>query len=377
MMNNLPARRQSANVSPAESPPDPPADAPKDRRSKPSPAFGGESGSQKLKRVLPWVLLVMGVAVLVNWNASRMRAQTAGLGGAKMQTMTAVAQQGGSQCVSAIKSDTPTAQCQGFCNAKFKKFHCAWCKCRACDFCPKGGEAIEEAAKAAPPPFSPPPSPAMPPLASTEPSISSTDTSLAANSSVSVAVPPSSDSSNASSTVEAGTAAADIIMPATTNNGEVTANVTAVGVEVGAVDAPQPNLTTMDVQAVAAPPVDPNVTAVSAPTAGTAQDKVSQVDQKGSTEGQALPSAEEAEAKEDDDEDDDEDDEDDEDDGASDGAADAESEAEAPKDAQAVSPEEQAEAEPVEAASPDATSPQETSSQEKQEELVGADAEPQ
>lgn len=78
---------------------------------------------------------------------------------------TAVALQGASQCVSTFKTDTPNAQCQAFCSVKFKKFHCAWCKCRACDFCPKGGAAIEEAARDAPPPFSPPPPAAASPAA--------------------------------------------------------------------------------------------------------------------------------------------------------------------------------------------------------------------
>jgi len=110
-----------------------------------------------------------------------MRVVSSGLGGSRTQeyisrggaarfamgggVVTAAAQQGASQCVSAHKSDTPTAQCQAFCSEKFRKFHCGWCKCRLCDFCPKGGEAIEEAAKDEPPPSPLAPPPSSPPLA--------------------------------------------------------------------------------------------------------------------------------------------------------------------------------------------------------------------
>lgn len=162
--------------------------------------------------------MVIGAVMLVNWNASRMRMQTTGFASAKAQdniaskgfaqfasggsVTTAAAQQGASQCVSTYKTDTPNAQCQAFCNVKFKKFHCMWCKCRACDFCPKGGEAIEEAAKAAPPPFSPPPSPMVPPpanavLAPTDGSDSGTDAAPGVSS-----APAFGDKPNASSEVE-------------------------------------------------------------------------------------------------------------------------------------------------------------------------------
>ena len=71
--------------------------------------------------------------------------------------VTAAAMQGSNQCVSTYKvpPDTATAMCQAFCNVKFKKFHCMWCKCRACEFCAKGVEAIQEAARDAPPPSPP------------------------------------------------------------------------------------------------------------------------------------------------------------------------------------------------------------------------------
>ena len=118
--------------------------------------------------------MIIAVVLLINSNSSRgtMRASTS-LGSARTQgavssmgysnlaaggrLTTAAAQQGSSQCVSTYKvpPDTPTAQCQAFCKVNFKKFHCMWCKCRACEFCPKGAEAIEEAAKDSSPP--PPP----------------------------------------------------------------------------------------------------------------------------------------------------------------------------------------------------------------------------
>jgi hypothetical protein len=50
------------------------------------------------------------------------------VGGGKV--ITSLATQGDSVCVSPHKTDVATAQCQSFCNAKFKKFHCNWCKCR-------------------------------------------------------------------------------------------------------------------------------------------------------------------------------------------------------------------------------------------------------
>lgn len=162
------------------------------------------------------LLVVIGIALLISWNSSRLQVASTGLGGAKTRNniakggyarfasggsvTTAAALQGANQCVSKFKTDTANAQCQPFCSDKFKKFHCAWCKCvalncleigpraclmirciltylsayccerrcRACDFCPKGGEAIEEAAKDAPPPFSPPPPAAASPSTTTD-----------------------------------------------------------------------------------------------------------------------------------------------------------------------------------------------------------------
>ena len=128
---------------------------------------------------------VVALLLLINWNASRLNVASIGIGGGARTknaiatrgfstlpsggtVSTATAQQGALQCVSTYKTDTPTAQCQTFCAVKFKRTHCTWCKCRACDWCPKGGDAIEEAAKDMPPPASPPspPPPSSPAAAS-------------------------------------------------------------------------------------------------------------------------------------------------------------------------------------------------------------------
>lgn len=141
------------------------------------PQFGADSAQNRKRNLcnVLWVSVIIAVVLLINWNTSRINVSATGLGSSKAQSAiskggvtvlpdggtvrTAAAEQGDNQCVSTYKTDTPTAQCQPFCNVKFKKFHCMWCKCRACDFCPKGGEAIEEAAKDAPPPMNPPPPP--------------------------------------------------------------------------------------------------------------------------------------------------------------------------------------------------------------------------
>lgn len=167
--------------------------------------------------------MIIGAALLINWNSSRMRMMSTGLGGSKTQdniakggyarfasggsVTTATAQQGANQCVSIHQSDTPTAQCQTFCNDKFKKFHCVWCKCRACSFCPKGGEAIDEAAKEAPPPSSPPP-PASPPAAT------SLDGGVDSDVLASVILEGAAANSSSSSDMATNNAAAT---PATTN----------------------------------------------------------------------------------------------------------------------------------------------------------------
>ena len=63
------------------------------------------------------VLLVIVVYLFINFNSSRMRMNS------PAKTVAAATLQGADQCVSTYKSDTTTAQCQPFCNAKHKKFH--------------------------------------------------------------------------------------------------------------------------------------------------------------------------------------------------------------------------------------------------------------
>ena len=107
---------------------------------------GAAGGRKPVKQIIIWTGIICVIALLINWNVSRLQTTAkSGRGGGSVQS--AVSVQGDSQCISPHKGDTPTAVCQAFCNEKFLKFHCNWCKCRACSFCPKGGEAIEEAAK--------------------------------------------------------------------------------------------------------------------------------------------------------------------------------------------------------------------------------------
>ena len=145
-----------------------------------TPADAAAFASQRLRRNVGMAFCFIAILLLINWNAKNLSTPSTGLGigNSKAQASisrkgfvrlpsgatvrTASADQGDNQCISKFSTDTKTAQCQAFCNVKFRKFHCVWCKCRACTFCPKGGEAIEEAAKDAPPPF-PPPSPFPPP----------------------------------------------------------------------------------------------------------------------------------------------------------------------------------------------------------------------
>lgn len=172
MLGSLPQSRRSTVVSP-EAYTSPSAAAPTAPRSKPRPSAAyspqNDAGSGKFKRSIPWcakpalqstclsrqphdaaavssyrILVIITVALLINWNSSRTRIVSSGLGGAKTRdniarggyarfaggggVITAAAQQGASQCVSAQKGDTPTAQCQPFCSEQFKKFHCVWCK---------------------------------------------------------------------------------------------------------------------------------------------------------------------------------------------------------------------------------------------------------
>ena len=170
-----PVPRRSSLESP------PPREASRTARPSQTPMEASIASTQRLKRNGAMVGFVVSIILLINWNASRLNSPSTGLGlgSARVQgaisnngyvrlpsgatVRTASAEQGDNQCISKFKTDSPTAQCQTFCSTKFKKFHCTWCKCRACTFCPKGGEAIEEAAKDAPPPAPPPPSPPPPP----------------------------------------------------------------------------------------------------------------------------------------------------------------------------------------------------------------------
>ena len=125
------------------------ADADDSKRSRVKEAAGGRAasgGRKPVKQIIVWTGIICVIALLINWNVSRLQTTAkSGRGGGSVQS--SVSAQGDSQCISPHKGDTPTAVCQAFCNEKFLKFHCNWCKCRACSFCPKGGEAIEEAAK--------------------------------------------------------------------------------------------------------------------------------------------------------------------------------------------------------------------------------------
>ena len=123
------------------------ADDSKRSRVKEPPRLPSPTGGRKpVKQIIIWTGIICVIALLINWNVSRLQTTVkSGRGGGSVQS--SVSAQGDSQCISAFNGDTPTAVCQAFCNEKFMKFHCKWCKCRACSFCPKGGEAIEEAAK--------------------------------------------------------------------------------------------------------------------------------------------------------------------------------------------------------------------------------------
>ena len=85
-----------------------------------------------------------------------MRAQTSPSSTADVATDPAA------RCVSQFAADTATAQCQGFCAAKFRIHHCQRCKCRACAFCDASNTTE---IRDLPPPLSMPP-PAPPPPSS-------------------------------------------------------------------------------------------------------------------------------------------------------------------------------------------------------------------
>jgi hypothetical protein len=156
------------------------APTPSSRASLLSTVAAAETQQQRRSRNLLWAGAVAALVLFINWNTSHLDVSTSGITNSRTQqaisargfsvlpqggsVRTATAEQGNNQCISTYKTDAATAQCQAFCSTKFKKFHCMWCKCRACAFCPKGGEAIEEASKDAPPPETPPPeAPQSPP----------------------------------------------------------------------------------------------------------------------------------------------------------------------------------------------------------------------
>ncbi|KAL1495837.1 hypothetical protein AB1Y20_016697 [Prymnesium parvum] len=51
----------------------------------------------------------------------------------------------GAECASSFKGDSRSADCLGFCQAKYARSHCGRCKCKACDFCPRREAAKMEA----------------------------------------------------------------------------------------------------------------------------------------------------------------------------------------------------------------------------------------
>ena len=109
------------------------------------------------------VCALCALCAFAYWNSvSRLarspavRAQTSASATAEVADLTA-------RCSSQFAADTATAQCQGFCAAKFRIHHCQRCKCRACAFCdPSNTTEIRDLP---PPPLSMPP-PAPPPPSS-------------------------------------------------------------------------------------------------------------------------------------------------------------------------------------------------------------------
>ena len=43
-------------------------------------------------------------------------------------------------CVGATKEDALQTACSSWCKSEYLEMHCAWCKCRACDFCAEDAE---------------------------------------------------------------------------------------------------------------------------------------------------------------------------------------------------------------------------------------------
>ena len=184
-------------------------------------------------------------------------------------------------------------------------------RCRACDFCAKGADAITEAAKEAPPP-APPPSPNLP-----------TDTSLAAvsfeptidaamNGSLSVAA--MADTLTAASTSNASDASAVLAMPEsdpTLGTAEPLDESAAVVPTVetvlpfAAAESP-PNETAATLVPASAPDVAANTDPVAAPVITTASSTASAAETSTAAETvqkETDPAAAKDESYEDDDED--------------------------------------------------------------------------
>ena len=104
------------------------ADLEPSSKGKETPKKEGAAGGRKpVKTIIIWTGVICVIALMINWNVSRLQTTAKGSrGGASVQS--SVSAQGDSQCISPHKGDTPTAVCQAFCSEKFKKFHCVWCK---------------------------------------------------------------------------------------------------------------------------------------------------------------------------------------------------------------------------------------------------------
>ena len=55
----------------------------------------------------------------------------------------------GVACSSNQPDDSKTEGCYGWCSSGFGTAHCAFCKCRGCDFCQAGGDVVTATSSAA------------------------------------------------------------------------------------------------------------------------------------------------------------------------------------------------------------------------------------
>ena len=53
-------------------------------------------------------------------------------------------------CASGLRGDISIASCASWCKPSETR-HCDWCKCRACDFCPRGVDSLAPAPSVVPP----------------------------------------------------------------------------------------------------------------------------------------------------------------------------------------------------------------------------------